>query len=162
MAGKQGWERRMYQKRKPNLAAVLKISFGGPWGGGGYNSKAYLLRPRLQHSPHNKEGRRRGFGGVAQPLVKRSKPHPPLHKLAQLQTPHSWEGHIHRTLTWEPAGRGCHHPSKTPKVLPRLIAEALYHSTARDTKRCNRSRICWKRLCQTCPSPVEVPQLVQM
>lgn len=76
--------------------------------------------------------------------------HPPSHKLTQLQIPHPRMATLWGTFTWGQL-RGCHPPSKTPKVLPTLIAEALRQSTACDSKRCNRARVCCRRLCPTFP-----------
>lgn len=77
---------------------------------------------------------------------------PPLHKLGQLwktstaRMPHP-QGH-----SWRGSWGGIK-TIKEPQSIPRLISEALHLTTmcdASDAEWCNRSRVYWKRLTQTC------------
>lgn len=85
--------------------------------------------------------------------------HTPFHKLSVLTPPtlphptlgrpHLWDSHVRGS--W---GSGIVH-QRPPELLPRLIAETLNQSIARDAKWCCRSTISYKRQCQTCPLPRE-------
>lgn len=83
-------EKRLREKnastRKPDPAAVLKISSGWVWGGGGHSPQSHLLRAGLHRlsPPTTQEEESFGWHNLRSETANT---HPPLHKPAQLRNP---------------------------------------------------------------------------